>query len=207
MLNKTGDRTPPCRVPKLANRSQPLVGRSSPHYQDMWRKYCCLTSFSDGPMRERCLTSALKKQARKCLIDMTDKEIVQIIQTGTGLQLFWLLWSPYVIGQTIIFLPCDFYLLFSSLWPPYIIGQAIIFLHCGFYLLSSPFFFPRLISAVGDWMSTIPYFHTWCGLSANVECMSEMCCTRLAENTGRKNDAKIAIWAPSHNFVGLYLRN
>jgi len=27
--------------------------------------------------------------------------------------------------------------------------------------------------------------------------MSETCCTRLAENTGRKNDAKIAIWAPS----------
>jgi len=37
--------------------------------------------------------------------------------------------------------------------------------------------------------------------------MSEMCCTRLAENTGRKNYAKIAILAPSHNFVGLYLRN
>jgi len=31
-----------------------------------------------------------------------------------------------------------------------------------------------------------------------------MCCTWLAEKTGRKNDAKIAIWAPSHNFVGLY---
>jgi len=30
-----------------------------------------------------------------------------------------------------------------------------------------------------------------------------MCCTRLDENTGRKNDAKIAIWAPSRNFVGL----
>ena len=30
------------------------------------------------------------------------------------------------------------------------------------------------------------YFHTWCGLSANLECMPEMCCTRLAENTGRK---------------------
>jgi len=26
----------------------------------------------------------------------------------------WLLWSPYLIGQTIIFLPCDFYLLSSS---------------------------------------------------------------------------------------------
>ena len=42
----------------------------------------------------------------------------------------------------------------ASLWPPYVIGQAIIFLPCGFffYLLS---FFPRLISDVADWMSTI----------------------------------------------------
>ena len=36
-----------------------------------------------------------------------------------------------------------------------------------------------------------------------LECMSEMCCTRLAEI----QDAKIAILAPSHNFVGLYLRS
>ena len=28
-------------VPKLANRSQPLVGRNSPYYQDMWTSYCC----------------------------------------------------------------------------------------------------------------------------------------------------------------------
>jgi len=34
-----------------------------------------------------------------------------------------------------------------------------------------------------------------------------MCCTRLAANAGPKKVAKIAIWAPSHNFVGLYLRN
>jgi len=36
-----------------------------------------------------------------------------------------------------------------------------------------------------------------------------MCCTRLAENklTGCKKSPKIAICAPSHNFVGLYLRN
>jgi len=31
---------------------------------------------------------------------------------------------------------------------------------------------------------------TWCGLSVNLECMSEMCCTRLAENTGCKKVAK-----------------
>jgi len=30
---------------KLANGSQPLVGWSSPYYEDMWRRYCCLTSF------------------------------------------------------------------------------------------------------------------------------------------------------------------
>jgi len=31
--------------PKLANRSQPLVGRSSPYYEGVWRTYCGLTRF------------------------------------------------------------------------------------------------------------------------------------------------------------------
>jgi len=39
----------------------------------------------------------------------------------------------------------------------------------------------------------LPYYHTWCGLSANLECMSEMCCTRLAE---KYRTQKIAILAP-----------
>jgi len=39
-----------------------------------------------------------------------------------------------------------------------------------------------------------PYFHTWCGRSANLRCRSETCCTRLAENTGRKTHQKIATW-------------
>jgi len=52
--------------------------------------------------------------------------------------------------------------------------QAIIFCSCGFIFFFSCFF-PGLTSAVADWMS-IPYFHTWCGLSANLECMSEMKC-------------------------------
>jgi len=49
-------------------------------------------------------------------------------------------------------------------------------------------YFPRLISAVTDCMSAI--LHTWCGLSANLRCRSETCCTRLAENTGREKVAK-----------------
>jgi len=36
----------------------------------------------------------------------------------------------------------------------------------------------------------LPYFHTWCGLSANLECRSQMCCTRLSENTGCNNYAE-----------------
>ena len=79
----------------------------------------------------------------------------------------------------------------ALLWSPYVIGQTIIFSSCFFlyFFLSFFFLFHRLISAVRDWMS-IPYFNTWCGLSANLECRSEMCCMWLAENTGHKNDAK-----------------
>ena len=32
----------------------------------------------------------------------------------------------------------------------------------------------------------LPLYFQWCGLSANIECTSDMCCTRLAKNTGRK---------------------
>jgi len=32
-------------APKLLERSQPLVGQSSPYCGDIWRTYCCLTSF------------------------------------------------------------------------------------------------------------------------------------------------------------------
>ena len=60
---------------------------------------------------------------------------------------------------------------------------------CGFFYLLS--FFPRLISAVADWMSTIIPHMVWrCGLSANLGRRSETCCTRLAENTGRKKIVK-----------------
>jgi len=40
--------------PKLVNRSQPLVGRSSPYCKDMCRKYCCLTVFF--PIDDECLS-------------------------------------------------------------------------------------------------------------------------------------------------------
>ena len=48
-------------------------------------------------------------------------------------------------------------------------------------LLSSFFFFissPNLSRRILD-------VYTWCGLSANLRCRSETCCTRLAENARR----------------------
>jgi len=47
------------------------------------------------------------------------------------------------------------------LWSPYGIGQTIIFSSCGYFCLLSSSFFPRLISAVGDWMSTILPHMVW----------------------------------------------
>jgi len=85
----------------------------------------------------------------------------------------------------------------SLLWPPCIADADVIFLPCGFFFFS-------LAQSQQLQTGCLPYFHTWCGLSANVECRSEMCCTRLAGNAGSK---KFVIWTPSHNFVGLYLRN
>ena len=68
----------------------------------------------------------------------------------------------------------------------YGIGQAIIISSCGFFFL---LIFYRLFSAVGNSMSTILPHMVW-PYSANLECRSEMCCTRLAGNTGCKNDEK-----------------
>jgi len=55
-------------------------------------------------------------------------------------------------------LPPDRLLL--HLWSPYVIGQAIYIFILSFILLLL-FFFPRLISAVADWMSTILPHMVW----------------------------------------------
>jgi len=55
------------------------------------------------------------------------------------------------------------------------------------FFFSSPIFSQRRLDV----------YHTsiWCGLSANLECRSEMCCMRLAEKI---QDAKIAPNSPAH---------
>jgi len=66
---------------------------------------------------------------------------------------------------------------FINLWDAFwiLVFMATLHSRCGHYifvLFLLLLLFPRLISAVTDW---IPYFHTWCGLSANVECRCVKC--------------------------------
>jgi len=68
----------------------------------------------------------------------------------------------------------------------YGIGQTIIFLLCAWFLSSSFFFSSPNLSG-----RRLDVYHTSThgvalGPSANLECMSEMWCKRLAESTGRK---------------------
>jgi len=103
-----------------------------------------------------------------------------------------------VVSQTITYIKFAFEFSLSNFYHLPVVS---------FYPLSIFFLFPRLISAAGAQVGCLPYFDTWCGPSANLECRSKGCCTRLAANAGPKKSPKTAIWAPSYNFVGLYLRN
>jgi len=58
----------------------------------------------------------------------------------------------------------------------------ILFLSSFFFF----FFFFFLALSQRSEIGCLPYFGSWCGLSANLECRPEMRCTRLAANTGRK---------------------
>jgi len=53
----------------------------------------------------------------------------------------------------------------------------------------------------------LPYFHKWCSLSANLDAGLKYGARGSLKIQNAKIMQKIAICAPSHNFVGLYLHN
>jgi len=56
-------------------------------------------------------------------------------------------------------------------------------------VVSSIFFFFLAWSQQSE-IGCLRYFHTWCGLTVNLGCRSETCCTWLTGNTGRRNHTK-----------------
>jgi len=82
---------------------------------------------------------SLMKQCDYSLIVVAFFLTKNLLKTRSSVLNTILLWSPYVIGQTIIFLPCSFFPSF-------------------FFLL---LFFPRLISAAVDRMSAILLHMAW----------------------------------------------
>ena len=94
-------------------------------------------------------------------------------------------------------------MLIRLLWPPCVADVDIIFLPCGFfffYLFSSPNLSRRRLYVC----------HTFTHDVALVR-ISDAGLKRVARGSliiqDAKSRQKIAIWAPSHNFVGLCLRN
>jgi len=59
------------------------------------------------------------------------------------------------------------------------------------WFLSSFFLLFFLAKSQQSQIRCLPYFYTWCGLSANLECRSEMCYTLITGNAGRKNCQKL----------------
>ena len=93
-----------------------------------------------------------------------------------------------------------------NLWSPYVIGRPYIFSCCGlFVLLSSSFFSSPNLSR-----RRLDVYHTSTHGVALVR-ISDAGLKPAAGGSLKTQDAKkspkIAIWAPSHNFVGLYLCN
>ena len=83
------------------------------------------------------------------------------MRVGLGVVFVRLLWSPYVIGQTIIFMAalCNRGALYFCPVVSFFLSSSSSFSSSSsiFYLL----FFPRLISAATDWISTILLHMAW----------------------------------------------
>jgi len=123
-----------------------------------------------------------------------------------GTQTLYLLqhsiWDKNEGPQDLMESPHVKYMKYSSLWSPCGIGQTIIFSSCGFFL--SFFSLPNLSGR------TVDVYHTSTHGVALVRIYNAglKCAARGSlKIQDAKKSPKIAIWAPLHNFVRLYLCN
>jgi len=122
------------------------------------------------------------------------EKVILTTKTSPESQCYWNLYSSLHTAECVytVSQKCPFFYFWITLskvnwlWPPYVIGGHYIF---ALWFLSI-FFFYSSLNLSGRRLDVYHTLHTWHGPSANLECRSEMCCTRLAGNTGRKNDEK-----------------
>ena len=99
----------------------------------------------------------------------------------------------------------EFGLTRELLWPPCVADADIIFLPCGFFYLLSFFFCSPNLS-----IRSLDVCHT-CTRGVALVRIYDAGMKRAARGSLKiqdaKNRQKFAILAPSHDFVGLYLRN
>ena len=106
------------------------------------------------------------------------KPIMKYMESMHFMVTEFLLWSPYGIGQTIIFLPYGYFFFFFS--SPNLSRRRLDVCHTSTHGVA--------LVRISD-----------AGLKPAAR--------GLLKTQDPKKSPKIAIWAPSHNFVGLYLRN
>jgi len=131
------------------------VGRSSPYYEDQWRRYCCFTSFF--PIVDMCLSC--KDMARQsCAIVPR-----------------WRFFDDFLLP------------VFSASRL-----QHVSDLHSKFALR------PHHVWKYGRHpiIGCLPYFHTWCGLGANLECISNLRRLRLGEERKNRRTRRRAVTLP-----------
>jgi len=90
-------------------------------------------------------------------------------------------WAAIISVVKMVYVSVELHCIFTVyvLWPPCVADADNLFCSCVYYLFFHAY---SQQSEIG----CLPYFDTWCGLSANLECRFEMCCTQLTENTACK---------------------
>jgi len=63
----------------------------------------------------------------------------------------------------------------------------------------------KMVELCPPQIGCLPYFHTLCGLSVNLRCRSETCCTRLAENTVSKKSRQKSPSGHHHTNLSGYI--
>jgi len=121
-----------------------LSGQVFSHFRELWLARSHSGGVTSGVCAAPNLSQAMAPGEVRWLLGIGCRGSVENSELGAAALLKAVWWDLRLAS-----------LLTHLLWSPCVIGRTIIFSCCDL------FFFPRLISAVGDWMSTIVPHMVW----------------------------------------------